>query len=112
MLPNIYFKARNNERIQFSAYDKDLVSSDFIGQTSQLNLKKFSSDGVQQHALDLFDRKGKKSGTLQVISEVINFEQDPPVNEMLNYNCSLQISLLEATFLKDVDVIGKQDPFI
>ena len=64
MLPNIYTNVKRGDKIQFQAYDKDVVTSDFIGQTSLIQLLKFSGDAVISHDLDLFDRKGKKSGVL------------------------------------------------
>lgn len=34
------------------------------------------------------------------------------MNPTLNYNCQLEVKISEATFLKDEDALGKQDPFV
>jgi len=39
-------------------------------------------------------------------------QPDPPLNPRCNYNCMLEIKMKEATFLKDSDLIGKQDPYL
>ena len=39
-------------------------------------------------------------------------EPDPPPNPLLNPCCRLSLIIKSASFLKDVDTFGKQDPYI
>ena len=62
--------------------------------------------------LELFEPKGAKAGNVKLSTQLILVQPDPPVNPRLNYNCQLEIKIREATFLKDSDAFGKQDPYL
>lgn len=54
----------------------------------------------------------KKTGNVKFTTKFIWCEPDPPANPKLNPNCMLNLIIKSATFLKDADMIGKQDPYI
>jgi len=39
-------------------------------------------------------------------------EPDPPPNPLLNPSCCLNLIIKSASFLKDTEILGKQDPYI
>lgn len=63
--------------------------------------------------MDHFDSKGKKAGDVSFSTRFIWAEPDPPMikrNEKLmpmNKKCKLDVTIIDATFLKDADMFGK-----
>ena len=81
--------------------------------------------------MDLLDKKQKKVGSIVFETQYIWKEPPDPAEEdeegqaegapvikrdktlfPLNKKCTVVVTIVEATFLKDADVFGKQDPFI
>ena len=78
--------------------------------------------------MDLLDKKQKKVGSIVFETQYIWKEPPDPAEEEqaegapvikrdktlfpLNKKCTVVVTIVEATFLKDADVFGKQDPFI
>jgi hypothetical protein len=60
----------------------------------------------------MYDKDKKKSGDLEIETTFIYVPSEPEPNKLLNRNCTLCITLGKANFVKDNDLIGKQDPFI
>ena len=54
----------------------------------------------------------KKAGFVEFETKFIHQAPDPDPNPKLNSTCLLEITIEKATFLKDADLIGKQDPYI
>ena len=103
----------NNGSIVFEAYDKDLVSSDLLGATDPLDFIDYCEDDrVHEFDLELFEPKGAPAGRIKLSPQLVFVYTDPPLNPRSNYNCQLEIKMKEATFLKDSDLIGKQDPYL
>ena len=97
----------------FEAYDKDLASSDLLGSTDPLDLVDYvGDDKVNEFDLELFEKNGQKAGNVRLSTQLVFVQPDPPLNPDINYNCKLQIDLVEASFLKDTDTFGKQDPYL
>lgn len=112
-LPNISTSVQNHGTLVFEAFDKDIGSSDFLGRTKPFKIDEHvADDELDNLEVDLFDKKDKKAGSLRLQTQLILVRADPAINTSLNSNCSLEIKLEEATFLKDLDMIGKQDPYI
>lgn len=61
--------------------------------------------------LDLFTPNYKNAGSVKVTTQFVVREADP-VPERLNAKCKLQLTINKATFLKDADIFGNQDPYI
>ena len=99
--------------IAFGAYDKDLVSSDLLCAAEPIEYIEFcQNQEVNTHDIELQDKMGKKAGNILFSTQLIVIPKDPTEFIEMNCNCALQINIKEATFLKDQDVIGKQDPYI
>jgi len=94
------------------AFDKDVASSDFLGSANPISFISLVAD-EQSHTFDtdLF-RDCKKTGSLKFQTKFIWMKPDPPPNPLLNANCRLNLIIKSATFLKDADTFGKQDPYI
>ena len=66
----------------------------------------------------MFDAKQKKSGNVVFETQLVWAEPDPPkvkrdnAKKPLNKKCTLTIKIVDATFLKDADTFGKQDPYV
>lgn len=100
-------------KLAFESYDKDVASSDWLGSTTPISLVTLVQDEEAHiHNLTLFDGDKKKSGELEIETKFIYVAPEPEPNDMLNRNCALCITLGKATFYKDNDTFGKQDPFI
>ena len=64
-----------------------------------------------RHQMDLY-KDFKKTGYIIFESRYVYQKPDPPPNPKLNPFCMLQVIVVRASFLKDADLIGKQDPYI
>ena len=94
------------------AYDKDIASSDLLGKANALSYVSLVEDTKEKvHDLDLF-HEYKKTGNVKFTTKFIWCEPDPDPNPKLNPNCRLILNIVKASFLKDADTFGKQDPFI
>lgn len=113
-LPNILTEYRDVVSLVFEAYDKDIASSDLLGSTDPLDVVDLVKDEtVHEWSLEIFDMKGDQCGSLNISTQLITVKADPPLFKNINYNCQLEIKLLQAEFLKDEgDALGKQDPFL
>lgn len=112
-MPNINKQVNSNGSIVFEAYDKDLMSSDLLGATDPLDFIDYCEDDrVHEFDLELFEPKGAPAGRIKLSTQLVFVLPDPPLNPRCNYNCQLEIKMKEATFLKDSDLIGKQDPYL
>lgn len=112
LLENIELEAKQGLSLVMEAYDKDIASSDLLGKANAISYYKLIVDeNVHEWDLDLF-QDYKKTGNVKFTTQFIWCEPDPPPNPLLNINCMLQLNIIEANFLKDSDLIGKQDPYI
>ena len=94
------------------AYDHDVGTSSLLGEAIPISLTSVCSsyDAVRHH-VDIFNNF-KKSGFIVFESLFIHQRPDPAPNPKLNPFCLLEIIIVKATFHKDADIIGKQDPYI
>ena len=63
-----------------------------------------------KHSLDLFDKSNKKTGNLVFITQYAWVEADQKRDSELrplNKKCTLELKIIDATFLKDADLLGK-----
>ena len=61
--------------------------------------------------LDLFTPNYKNAGSIKITVQFVKREVDP-IPERINARCQLQLTINKATFLKDADIFGNQDPYI
>lgn len=98
----------SGKRLVLEAYDKDLVTSDFLGATKGLSFVTLvESEDVKEHTLILLDKAKKKAGELKMTSQFIYVAPDPEINPDLNRNCILKVTIQEGKFFKDNDTFGK-----
>ena len=74
-------------------------------------LKLVADDEGATYDLDLY-LDCKKTGNVKFTATFVYVKPDPPPNPLLNSNCRLNLIIKSATFLKDNDLFGKQDPYI
>ena len=111
--PNISQRARGEDCLIFEAYDKDIGSSELLCKTDELDFVDLvTSSEITKMDLELFDDKMAKAGNVIISTQLIVFPKDPTEQIQMNSNCCLQVKMEEANFLKDTDLIGKQDPYI
>lgn len=99
--------------------DEDVGSSDLLAKTNPIPYIQLIASGEEQtQKFDMFDKKDKPAGHMIVTwqyfwnePDVIPVKRDT-VKFPLNKKCKLQITIVEAKFLKDEDLVGKQDPYI
>ena len=101
-----------NGHLLLSAFDEDPGSLEFLGEIKPVPFQDLTSDHNERKlSLDLFDKNNKKSGNLVFKTEYTWLEADPPVikrdpeHKPLNRKCTLELKIIDATFLKDADFI-------
>lgn len=72
-----------------------------------------NNEGLVKHNMDIFDSKNQKAGNIR-FSTLLHWVSyvPPPTNELLDKRSLLRVVIKSATFLKDMDTFGKQDPYI
>ena len=111
-LENIEIEIKKGCELKMEAYDKDVASSDQLGIANPLSYVALIEDTKEKmHDLDLF-MDYKKTGNVKFTTKFIWMEPDPDPNPILNANCRLILNIQKASFLKDADLIGKQDPYM
>lgn len=113
-LSNIIDQVKGKGALVFEAYDKDLASSDLLGITDPLELVECAEDDrVKEFDLELFEPKGESAGHVKLSTQLVFAQPEPPLFATINYNCQLEVKMLEAHFVKDSgDDFGKQDPYL
>jgi Ca2+-dependent lipid-binding protein len=112
VLENIDGPVKEGLSLEMKAFDKDLVSSDLLGCANPISFIKLVEDNKEKSFdVDIF-HEYKKTGNIKFTTKFIWMKPDPPANPLLNPNCRLNLIIVSATFLKDADLIGKQDPYI
>lgn len=101
------------------AYDEDPGCLEELGEVKPIGIKELIGWLEEvKHSLDLFDKSNLKSGNLVFKTKYTWVEPDQPVAKRnqeirpLNKKCTLELKIISASFLKDADLIGKQDPYI
>lgn len=114
VLENIQNQIKEDVAAQLvmKAFDKDVASSDLLGTALATSMINFVQDDKEhEHDFDIW-HEFKRTGNMKFTTKFIWRAPDPPPNPKLNSNCRLEIKILEAHFLKDADLIGKQDPYM
>ena len=103
-----------NKGLILEAYEKDVASSDFLGRIKEISWKELTDwEGLVKHNVDLLDDKGTKSGSCKFSTSFKWVEYIPPTpSKLLDKKSYMRIIIKSATFLKDADMVGKQDPYI
>ena len=92
--------------------DEDLTSCDVLGSAVELSIVSLVVDReVKSFEVDLYN-ECKRTGTIMFTTQYIWREPDPPPNPLLDSFSRLYVTIVSASFLKDSDLIGKQDPFV
>ena len=77
-----------DQSIVFKTFDKDLASSDFLGETDPLDIIDIlNDDSVHNFELELFEENGQPNGSVKLSTQLIFKKPDPPANPDLNCNC-------------------------
>lgn len=109
-------KKSQNQNFTLVSYDEDTGGIlEFLGETPKIPYSKHISPQPVKETVDLLTKKGKKAGTVTFSTEYKWKEPDPPLvprQKDLNKKCKLHVKIIDATFLKDGDLMGKQDPYI
>lgn len=113
-----------------NTFDSDGPGMDeFLGATRPIKYTELikSSELKKFNEVELVSSKGKKTGTITFETQYVwaeppepesDFENLPPkllrnvTEQPLNRRCKLVVTIVDASFLKDADFIGKQDPFV
>ena len=83
-----------------------------LGTAVQLSFVSLVEDSEKKSFnVDLY-HEFKKTGTIKFTTQFIWRKPDPPPNPLLDSFSRLYVTIVSATFLKDTDLFGKQDPFI
>ena len=90
-----------------TAFDKDVAGSDLLGTALPIPYSKFVSNSKEQNFEVSLYKDFKGSGILKFCTHFIFEKPAPPITPNINEYCYLEISIKEATFLKDADTIGK-----
>jgi Ca2+-dependent lipid-binding protein len=65
------------------------------------------------HELPLFNEKDQKAGIIRIKSQLEWVAHSPPpACALLDKRSMLRVVIKSATFLRDADMVGKQDPYI
>ena len=101
------------------AFDEDTVSDTFIGQMNGLKIDSLvKTNNVQEFDEQLNNKKGKKSGSCTFSVRYIWEEPDAPLVprdenlKPLNKKCKMIVNVIDATFNKNSDLFGNQDPYV
>ena len=99
--------------LELEAWEKDLASSDFLGKIKPISLKELTDfTGLKRHDVPIFDKK-EQTGSIRFSTMLEWVEYIPPKpSDLLDKKSMLRIVIKSAVFLKDADLIGKQDPYI
>ena len=108
-----------NNALKLDTYDEDPTGVDYLSSIKPIKFADLvKTSNVQEFHVDHFDNKGKKAGDITFSTRYIWAEPDPPIvkrdekRKPMNKKCKLDVTIIDATFLKDADMFGKQDPFI
>ena len=100
-----------NGHLVLKAFDEDPGCLEDLGEIKPIPIKEFMNDtNENKHSLDLFDKSNKKTGNLVFITQYAWVEADKkrdPELRPLNKKCTLELKIIDATFLKDADLLGK-----
>lgn len=111
-LENIEAEIKKGGNLVMESYDKDVASDDALGEALAISyVKLIESNDEMIHDYDLY-LDCKKTGNVKFSTQFVFVKPDPPPNPLLNCNCRLNVIIKTATFEKDADTFGKQDPFI
>ena len=111
-LKNVLSEVRQNNSLSFSLSNQNLSKNgDKIALTTPLTFSKLTaSPAMQNFKLELLANH-KIIGHLVVDTQYLQKEATS-LPQKLNSKCKLALKILSASFLKDSDLISKQDPFI
>lgn len=112
LLDEVEEQVRLGKDLVLVAQEADLTSSDELGAAEPLSLVSLVADReVQRFHVDLY-LDCMRTGSLMFTTQFIWREPDPPPHPLLDASCRLYVTIVSASFLKDSDLFGKQDPFV
>lgn len=107
-LTSIETQVLSGKRLVCEAYDKDLVTSDFLGKTKGFSFVTLvENEDLKTHKIVLNDNDKKKAGELIFTTQFIYVAPEPECNYDLNRNCILKVMIHSGKFFKDNDTFGK-----
>lgn len=88
------------------------MSSDLLGKSKPVTFVCYIQDAeINKHEMILYDECNKKAGEIVITTQFEIIDAEPEPLKDINLNSTLKVLVKEATFLKDFDTFGKQDPF-
>lgn len=108
-LHGIRNQVEENRTLKLEAWEKDIASSDFLGEMKEVTWKELTDwEGLVKHNVDIFDKKGTKSGSCKFTTQLNWIEYKPPSpSDLLDKKTVMIIVIKSAIFLKDADMVGK-----
>ena len=94
--------------------EKDLATSDYLGSTEPILFSDLAEwEGRIKHNVSIYDKYQKDVGEITFETVFIWEHYEQPQNcHQLDKKSKLKIIVEKATFLKDSDMFGKQDPYM
>lgn len=112
LLDEVQEQVRLGKDLVIVTLDEDLTSSDVLGTAVPLSIVSLVQNREEKTwKVDLF-HEYKKTGTITFTTQFIWRKPDPPPNPLLDSFSRLYVTIVSASFLKDSDLFGKQDPFV
>lgn len=114
LLTNISAEIQKDGALVLDAMEKDLASSDFLGSTKPIKWSYICSfDGAVRHDVEIANAKGQKVGNVVFKTQFLWEDYKiPEASSKLDKKSMLRVIVKSASFKKDADTFGKQDPFI
>lgn len=111
-LANVFAQIRMEESLIIEAYDKDPVGADLLGTANPLKFCNLCVDENEiEHELEIYDKNYKQAGHVN-ISTRFEWAPSDPIPKKLTSKSKLILTVVHASFLKDADMFGNQDPYI
>ena len=114
VLTNVMAEIKKGSSLVLDAMEKDVASSDHLGSTQPIDWNDICAfSGIIKRKVDIIDEKGIKAGKLRLITEFFWEEYVvPEPSDKFDQKSLVLLVVKEASFLKDADTFGKQDPYI
>lgn len=113
-LTNISAEIQKDGALVLDAMEKDVASSDLLGSTKPIKWSYICSfDGTVRHDVEIANAKGQKVGNVVFKTQFLWEDYKiPEASSKLDKKSMLRVIVKSASFKKDADTFGKQDPFI
>ena len=123
ILEDIAAAMKSGATLKFNAYDVDTLSDDLIGATEPVKFPEFTFKPkiVVPKMLPLVDKSGKDMGYLNITTQYFSAADGVGLEASSASGANaaakavpdqIKLTIIDGTFLKDLDTFGKMDPFV